>query len=108
MTRSYVCHDSFIAANRQHQRMLDHRTFKTVLEKLDHVHDLLRGNRVLSHRLLQGGKLSRSELQDLLHGYRIAVCCSVLLCVAVCCSVLQCAAVCCSVLQSVAVCCSML
>eukprot|EP00277_Geminigera_cryophila_P002122 CAMPEP_0179420766 /NCGR_PEP_ID=MMETSP0799-20121207/9365_1 /TAXON_ID=46947 /ORGANISM="Geminigera cryophila, Strain CCMP2564" /LENGTH=192 /DNA_ID=CAMNT_0021194443 /DNA_START=111 /DNA_END=686 /DNA_ORIENTATION=- len=56
------------SANRQHQRMLDHRTFKTVLEKLDHVHDLLRGNRVLSHRLLQGGKLSRSELQDLLHG----------------------------------------
>lgn len=54
------------SASRQHQRMIDHRTFKTVLEKLDHVYDLLRGNPSLSQRLVHGGKLKRSELQDLL------------------------------------------
>ena len=54
------------SANRQHRRMIDHRTFKTVLEKLDKVHDLLRANPGLSRRLVQGGKLSRSELQDML------------------------------------------
>jgi len=55
------------SSNRQHQRMLNHRTFKTVLEKLDHVYDLLRGNPLLSQRLVQGGKLRRNELQDLLN-----------------------------------------
>jgi hypothetical protein len=55
------------SALRQHQRMLDHSTFKAVLEKLDLVHDLLRSNPLLSRRLVQGGKLSRSELCDLLH-----------------------------------------
>ena len=39
--------------------MMDHSTFKAVLEKLDDVHDLLRANTLLSRRLVQAKKKKR-------------------------------------------------
>ena len=55
------------ATTRQHQRMLDHRSFKGVLEKLDLVHQQLRVDSHLSRRLVAGAELTRAELRDLLH-----------------------------------------
>ena len=43
----------------QYRRMMDHSTFKAVLEKLDDVHDLLRANTLLSRRLVQVKKKKR-------------------------------------------------
>ena len=48
------------ATTRQHQRMLDHRSFKGVLEKLDLVHQQLRVDSHLSRRLVAGAELTRA------------------------------------------------